>query len=104
MKKGLFQKKHTQKKVNIILFNIYFKIAIITNKIASELEKNKMMYLNLYEITIDSSLIEDETLIETFFFECQCAIFLVDITKEDSFKLIKDLLKAIKFEKFPYLK
>ena len=104
MKKGLFQKKHTQKKVNIILFNIYFKIAIITNKIISELEKNKMMYLNLYEITIDSSLIEDETLIETFLFECQCAIFLVDITKEDSFKLIKDLLKAIKFEKFPYLK
>ena len=70
MKKGLFQKKHTQKKVNIILFNIYFKIAIITNKIASELEKNKMMYLNLYEITIDSPLIEDETLIETFLFEC----------------------------------
>ena len=104
MKKGLFQKKHTQKKVNIILFNIYFKIAIITNKIASELEKNKMMYLNLYEITIDSPLIEDETLIETFLFECQCALFLVDITKEDSFKLIKDLIKAIKFEKFPYLK
>ena len=104
MKKGLFQKKHTQKKVNIILFNIYFKIAIITNKIISELEKNKMMYLNLYEITIDSPLIEDETLIETFLFECQCALFLVDITKEDSFKLIKDLIKAIKFEKFPYLK
>ena len=104
MKKGLFQKKHTQKNVNIILFNIYFKIAIITNKIASELEKNKMMYLNLYEITIDSPLIEDETLIETFLFECQCALFLVDITKEDSFKLIKDLIKAIKFEKFPYLK
>ena len=63
-----------------------------------------MIYLNLYEITIDSAFIENQSFIETFLYECQCAIFLVDITKEDSFKLVKDLLNIIKPEKFPYLK
>ena len=43
-------------------------------------------------------------LIETYLYECQCALFLVDITNTDSFKLIKDLLNVIKMEKFPYLK
>ena len=103
MKKGLFQKKHIQKKVNIIIFNIHFNIAIIANKISSEFE-NKVIYLNLYEITIDSSFIENQSLIETFLYECQCALFLVDITKEDSFKLVKDLINVIKIEKFPYLR
>ena len=93
MKKGLFQKKHIQKKVNIIIFNIHFNIAIIANKISSEFE-NKVIYLNLYEITIDSSFIENQSLIETFLYECQCALFLVDITKEDSFKLVKDLINV----------
>ncbi len=68
------------------------------------MDQSKSLDLNIYEIRIDSSLIEDVSLIETFLYECQCALFLVDITNTDSFKLIKDLLNVIKMEKFPYLK
>ena len=62
------------------------------------------MDLNIYEIRIDENFINNKPLIETFLYECQCAIFLVDITNADSFKLIKDLLNTIEIAKFPYLK
>ena len=62
------------------------------------------MDLNIYEIRIDENFINNKPLIETFLYECQCAIFLVDITNADSFKLIKDLLTTIEVAKFPYLK
>ena len=68
------------------------------------MENSKSLDLNLYEVRIDSSFIENTSLIETFLYECQCALFLVDITNTDSFSLIKDLLHVIKLDKFPYLK
>ena len=76
----------------------------MTSQISGMLEENKQIYLNIYEIRIDSSFIENQSIIETFLYECQCALFLIDITNIDSFKLIKDLLNIIKIEKFPYLK
>ena len=68
------------------------------------MDQSKSLDLNVYEIRIDDKFIENTSIIETFLYECQCALFLVDITNTDSFKLIKDLLKVIKIEKFPYLK
>jgi small GTP-binding protein len=68
------------------------------------LDQSKSLDLNVYEICVDSSLIQSKELIETYLFECQCALLLVDITKEDSFNLIKDLLANINTSKFPYLK
>ena len=68
------------------------------------MDQSKSLDLNVYEICVDSSLIQSKELIETYLFECQCALLLVDITKEDSFNLIKDLLANINTSKFPYLK
>ena len=68
------------------------------------MDQSKSLDLNVYEICVDSSLIQNKELIETYLFECQCALLLVDITKEDSFNLIKDLLDNINTSKFPYLK
>ena len=68
------------------------------------MDNSKSLDINVYEIRIDSSLIQDKSQIETYLFECQCALFLVDITSEDSFTLIKDLLDIINPNKFPYLK
>ena len=58
----------------------------------------------LHEVRIDESFLKDEALIESVLFECQCALFLVDVTKPDSFSLIKDLNSKIKSNKVPYLK
>jgi len=68
------------------------------------LDQSKTLDLNVYEVCVDSSLIQNKELIETYLFECQCALLLVDITKEDSFNLIKELLANINTSKFPYLK
>ena len=46
----------------------------------------------------------DISLINNFLFECQCALFLVDITNTDSFNLIKELIKNINMNNFPNLK
>ena len=69
-----------------------------------ELDQSKSLDLNIYEVRIDEEFLKNASLIDTFLYECQCAIFLVDITNQDSFKLTKDLIGVIKSEHFPYLK
>ena len=68
------------------------------------MEQSKSLNLNTYEIRINENFLKNPLLIETFLYECQCALFLVDITNQDSFKLIKDLISLIMPSKFPYLK
>ena len=62
------------------------------------------MNLNVYEVRIDQSLLKNQNVIEVFLYECQCALFLVDITNSESFALIKQLYSIITPSKFPYLK
>ena len=47
---------------------------------------------------------KDIELIEALLFDCQCAIFLVDISNSASFDLVKSLILTIDDDKFPYLK
>ena len=49
------------------------------------------------------NILRNPSLIETFLYECQCALFFIDINNQDSFKLIKDLIELIKTKNFPYL-
>ena len=74
------------------------------SRISCQLDQSKTLNLNLYEVRVDEEFLKDPTLIATFLYECQCALFLVDITNSDSFKLIKDLIGVIDSSKFPYLK
>lgn len=62
--------------------------------------------MNIYEVLIDEKIIKDRTKIHNFLFDCQCALFFIDITSNESFNLIKDLLNSIKQElySFPFLK
>lgn len=76
----------------------------MTSRISAELDNSKSLDINVYEVRIDSTFIQDKSLIETFLFECQCALFMVDVENEDSFNLIKNLLDIISQNKFPYLK
>ena len=96
--------KRILKKVRIIIYLIIFKIDIITSKISGDLDNSKTLDINIYEVRIDSNFVGNKSLIETFLYECQCALFLVDITNKDSFTLIKDLLNTIEVKNFPYLK
>lgn len=76
----------------------------MTSRISGELDQSKSLDLNIYEIRVDQPFLENKSTIETFLYECQCALLLVDITNKDSFQLIQELLKAINVSKFSYLK
>ena len=47
---------------------------------------------------------ENSQAIHSFLFECQCCLFLFDITSKASFELINNLVNIINFQKFPYMK
>ena len=76
-------------------------IAVITSRLSID---SKKLDLNVYEVRIDQSLLENKNVIEVFLYECQCALFLVDITNSESFALMKELYSIINPSKFPYLK
>ena len=61
------------------------------------------MNLNIYEIRISENFIKNSSLIDSFLFECQCALFLIDILNPESFNLIKKLIDNIDMNKYPYL-
>ena len=73
-------------------------------KISVDFEQNKTLNLNIYEIRIDEDFVKNTSLIQSFLFECQCVLFLVDITNPDSFTIMKELIGNIEMGKFPYLK
>ena len=76
-------------------------IVVLTRRLSIE---SKKLDLNVYEVRIDQALLENKNLIEVFLYECQCALFLVDITNSESFALMKELYSIITPSKFPYLK
>ena len=82
----------------------YKNIVYTTSKISIDLEQNKTLNLNIYEIRIDDDFVKNSSLIESFLFECQCVLLLIDITNSNSFILIKELINNINIDKLPYLK
>jgi Ras-related protein Rab-1A len=60
-----------------------------------EFENNQTIGLNINEIRVNQELIDDKDLLSSYMFECQCAIFLVDITSGESFTLSKNLIEKI---------
>ena len=60
-------------------------------------------YLHIYEINVNDSLIERIDKIECFLYECECALFILDMTNYESLNLIKKLIKVIELTKFNYL-
>ena len=67
------------------------------------MDQSKSLDLNLYEVRIDEEFLKNSSLIDTFLYECQFAIFFVDIINQDSFKLFKDLI-GHKIRTFPIFK
>ena len=78
-----------------------------SNRIQRELgeeKEKKNLDLNVYNIPIDETLISKKDLINTYLFQCQCVLLFVDVTSEESLKLINDIIEIINFEKMPYLR
>ena len=69
-----------------------------------DFEQNKALNINIYEVRLEEDFLKNNALIDSFLYECQCALFLVDITNTESFISIKDLISNINMTKYPYLK
>ena len=70
--------------------------------IIKEFENHEEMMINVIEIEIKEELKEKKDLLEQYFYECHCAIFLVDLTSEESFEHLNDLI--ISLEKYEIIK
>lgn len=70
-------------------------VEIISQRIIKCFENDDEGYIDINEIRIDNDLIKDQSLLEAFFFECKCALFLVDLTSEKSFTIIKELISEL---------
>jgi len=66
-----------------------------TRRTIKYLKDGQILGLNINEILLDDSLINDEQNLNSYLFDCQCAIFLIDITSENSFSMAKQLLTII---------
>ena len=82
---------------------MYFIIEFNYKQIISQIEEGKDLNINLYEILLEQDLLSKKELIEVYLLDCQCAIFLIDITNKNSFDLVKELINFIDKDKFPYL-
>lgn len=82
---------------------MYFIIEFNYKQIISQIEEGKDLNINLYEILLEQDLLSKKELIEVYLLDCQCAIFLIDITNKNSFDLVKELINLIDKDKFPYL-
>ena len=49
-------------------------------------------------------IFNDKDIINTLLFDCQCALFLLDMTNNNSLINLKQLVKENSFKEFPYLK
>ena len=69
-----------------------------------DFEQNKALNIDIYEVRLEDDFLKNNALIDSFLYECQCALFLVDITNTESFISIKELISNINMTKYPYLK
>ena len=74
------------------------------NQIEYELKDGRYLNMNLYEIRLEDNLITNDTLLEAFLFDCQCALFLVDGKNKESTNSVKVIMKKINNEKYPFMK
>lgn len=91
---------------NSIQNNIFLNFIIDINNLQLNINiPNKGdLNINLYEVRIDENFVNNKELITPVLFDCQCALFLVDISNAESFDLIKKLISNIDNKKYPYLK
>ena len=78
---------------------------IKSNRIIIKTAKGHSLHLDIFEIQIKNEPFDkdEQDQLHTILFECQCALFLLDITSPISFESIRHVIKEIDNAKFPFL-
>ena len=81
--------------------NIYCNISTIRIKMSLK----SLLNIDCYEILLDNDNLEKEVRVyKSCLFHCQCSLFIVDISNNNSFEIIKKLIPLLNLENFPYTK
>lgn len=75
-----------------------------TKRISSDYLASTKVNFDFFEICITSQILEDKDTLNTFLFDCQCALLLIDITDKESLNKLKELFESIDFSEFSILK
>ena len=64
-----------------------------------------LLNIDCYEILLDNDNLEKEVRVyKSCLFHCQCSLFIVDISNNNSFEIFKKLIPLLNLENFPYTK
>ena len=81
--------------------NIYCNISTIRIKMSLK----SLLNIDCYEILLDNDNLEKEVSVyKSCLFHCQCSLFIVDISNNNSFEIFKKLIPLLNLENFPYTK
>ena len=81
--------------------NIYCNISTIRIKMSLK----SLLNIDCYEILLDNENLEKEVRVyKSCLFHCQCSLFIVDISNNNSFEIFKKLIPLLNLENFPYTK
>ena len=72
------------------------------NQLDLNIKDGKKLNINLYEIRLEEIIYHNNTVLDAFFFDCRCALFLVDITSDDNLDSINTIIKYINNDKDRY--
>ena len=61
------------------------------------------MNLNIYEIRTEEHIMNNKTILDAFLLDCQCALFLLDITDNNRFNYVKEIITIFNTNKYPLL-
>ena len=57
--------------------------------------------MNLIEIRPEPNFISNNTIMEDLLLDCHCALFLIDISEDNTFKSMKKIMDLIDNKKYP---
>ena len=88
------------------IFNHDYILAIVYKSISEESEgyfSTSNIIYNFYEVSLTEKIFNDSNIINALLLDCQCALFLLDVTNKDSLINLKQLVKENSFNEFSYL-
>ena len=66
------------------------------------LNKEKKLNINLYEIRLEDTIINNNRILDAFFLDCRCVLFMVDTTNNNDLEPIKTIISYMDKDKDKY--
>ena len=72
------------------------------NQLDLILKEEKKLNINLYDIRLEDTIINNNRILDTFFLDCRCVLFMVDNTNNNNLNSIKKIISYMDKDKDRY--